>query len=129
MLPSGEPVLTRAERSTELAQSPNSDLTSSCPDGLRGRDGRDGRDGVAGSAGAPGRDGRDGERGDPGPIGPTGPQGPPGPLNGGVVYTCWGRTTCPLTSGTHMRAGPLAVAGTTREEALMFSACQMIQST
>ena len=102
MLPSGEPVLTRAERSTELAQSPNSDLTSSCPDGLRGRDGRDGRDGVAGSAGASGRDGRDGERGDPGPIGPTGPQGPPGPPNGGVVYTRWGRTTCPRTSGTQL---------------------------
>ena len=97
-----EPVLPRAERSTELSQSSDSDETSSCADGLRGRDGRDGRNGVAGSAGAPGRDGRDGERGGPGPVGPPGPQGPPGPPNGGVVYTRWGRTTCPLTSGTQL---------------------------
>ena len=34
-----------------------------------------------------------GERGLPGPTGPTA---------GGVVYTRWGRTTCPTTSGTQL---------------------------
>ena len=28
--------------------------------------------------------------------------GPPGPSTGGVVYTRWGRTTCPSTSGTQL---------------------------
>ena len=28
--------------------------------------------------------------------------GPPGPTTGGVVYTRWGRTTCPSTSGTQL---------------------------
>ena len=28
--------------------------------------------------------------------------GPPGPTTGGVVYTRWGRTTCPNTSGTQL---------------------------
>ena len=41
-------------------------------------------------------------KGDPGIIGPPGPQGPPGPLSGGLVYTRWGRTTCPSTSGTQL---------------------------
>ena len=67
-------------------------------DSYSGRDGRDGRDGVAGATGTPGRDGRDGEK-DPGLMGLPGPQGPPGP---GLVYTRWGRTTCPLTSGTQL---------------------------
>jgi hypothetical protein len=67
-----------------------------------GCNGRDGRDGVAGATGAPGRDGRDGMKGQPGVIGPQGPQGPPGPFNGGLVYTRWGRTTCPSTSGTEL---------------------------
>ena len=64
--------------------------------------GRDGRDGVTGATGAPGRDGTDGMMGDPGIICPPGPQGPPGPFNGGLVYTRWGRTTCPSTSGTEL---------------------------
>ena len=67
-----------------------------------GRDGRDGRDGVAGATGTPGRDGRDGEKGDPGLMGPPGPRGSPGPPIGGLVYTRWGRTTCPPTSGTQL---------------------------
>ena len=71
-------------------------------DSYSGRDGRDGRDGVAGATGTPGRDGRDGEKGDPGLMGPPGPQGPPGPPIGGLVYTRWGRTTCPPTSGTQL---------------------------
>ena len=32
--------------------------------------------------------------------GPPGPQGPPGPRNGGVVFTRWGKTTCPNITGT-----------------------------
>ena len=47
---------------------------------LRGRDGRDGRDGVKG------------EKGDKGEKGETGPAGP---KSGGVVYTRWGRKSCP----------------------------------
>ena len=64
--------------------------TSSFPyiEVLRGRDGRDGRDGV------PGPRGPQGQRGDQGVA------GPPGPRNGGVVYTRWGKSTCPSISGT-----------------------------
>ena len=35
-----------------------------------------------------------------GDKGEQGPQGPPGPRNGGVVFTRWGRTSCPTTEGT-----------------------------
>ena len=52
---------------------------------LRGQNGQDGKEG---------RDGRDGM------PGPPGPPGPPG--RGGVVYTRWGRTTCPSTLGTEL---------------------------
>ncbi len=41
----------------------------------------------------------DGERG---PSGNQGPPGPPGPSSGGVIYTRWGRTTCPNTPGTEL---------------------------
>jgi len=34
--------------------------------------------------------------------GDTGPAGPLGPTAGGAVYTRWGRTTCPTTSGTQL---------------------------
>ncbi|XP_019850451.1 PREDICTED: short-chain collagen C4-like isoform X1 [Amphimedon queenslandica] len=69
--------------------------------------GRDGRDGV------PGRDGVKGERGDKGEKGEkgeTGPVGQAGPKSGGVVYTRWGRKSCPtgaellyegITGGNH----------------------------
>ena len=78
--------------------------TSSLPyiEILRGRDGRDG---------LPGRDGKDGVRGDKGDPGATGPAGekgdpgvagPPGPSRGGVVYTRWGKTSCPNVSGTEL---------------------------
>ena len=66
---------------------------------LRGRDGHDG---------LPGRDGKDGEKGEKGDPGiqglpgTNGLQGPPGPSGGGVVYTRWGRTTCPDTPGTEL---------------------------
>ena len=68
---------------------------------LRGRDGRDG---------LPGRDGVKGERGDKGEKGETGPVGQAGPKSGGVVYTRWGRKSCPtgaellyegITGGSH----------------------------
>ena len=67
--------------------------------GLPGRDGEDGRDGRDGVAGRDGKDGEKGEKGDPGLLGPP---GPPGPSSGGVVYTRWGRTTCPDTPGTEL---------------------------
>ena len=35
-------------------------------------------------------------------MGLPGPQGSPGPPIGGLVYTRWGRTTCPPTSGTQL---------------------------
>ena len=52
---------------------------------LRGRDGLPGRDGV---------------RGLPGPPGPQGKEGSAGPKSGGATYTRWGKSTCPVISGT-----------------------------
>ena len=75
---------------------------------LRGRDGRDGHDGLPGSPGKDGKDGRDGRGGKDGEVGERGepgirgPSGPPGPSSGGVVYTRWGRTTCPDTPATEL---------------------------
>ncbi len=66
---------------------------------LRGRDGRDGLPGPHGRDGSDGKEGERGEKGDPGIAGPT---GPPGPHSGGMVYTRWGRTTCPDTQGTEL---------------------------
>ena len=43
--------------------------------------------------------GPQGQRGD---TGATVPQGPPGPRSGGVVYTRWGKTSCPNVSGTEL---------------------------
>ena len=43
-----------------------------------------------------------GVQGPSGPPGATGLSGPPGPSGGGVVYTRWGRTTCPDTPGTEL---------------------------
>ena len=51
--------------------------------------------------GLPGPPGPSGPRGMQGPPG-LGCQGPPGPSGGGVVYTRWGRTTCPDTTGTEL---------------------------
>ena len=79
------------------------------PPGADGRNGPPGRDGINGVDGAngqdspPGLDGRDGVDGDPGAQGPRGLQGPPGPAaQSGVVYTRWGRTTCPSGQGTEL---------------------------
>ena len=70
---------------------------------LRGRDGRDGPPGRDGEDGEQGERGDKGEEGDKGTQGPRGLQGPPGPAaQGGVVYTRWGRTTCPSGQGTEL---------------------------
>ena len=83
-------VLHRPQRSADVQNGGNSVNTSSSPyiEVLRGRDGRDGRDGV------PGARGPQGQRGDQGLA------GPPGPRSGGVVYTRWGKSSCPNVSGT-----------------------------
>ena len=82
--------LHRSQRSGDNQSRGNSVNTSSFPyiEVLRGRDGRDGRDGVPGP------------RGPQGQRGGQGIAGPPGPRNGGVVYTRWGKSTCPSASGT-----------------------------
>ena len=54
--------------------------------------GRDGRDGVSGRDGAKGERGDNGEKGE---KGETGAKGDAGPESGGVVYTRWGRKSCP----------------------------------
>ena len=63
---------------------------------LRGRDGRDG---------LPGRDGQKGERGDKGEKGDKGETGTVGATpksGGGVVYTRWGRKSCPNDTGAEL---------------------------
>ena len=96
--------LDRPQRNVPTGNRADSLNTSSLPyiEILRGRDGRDG---------LPGRDGKDGVRGDKGEPGTTGPAGekgdpgvagPPGPRSGGVVYTRWGKTSCPNVSETEL---------------------------
>ena len=92
-------ITSRVERTVEISETENGGQTAPYLEILRGRDGDDGRDG---SDGVPGRDGKDGEKGERGDPGIQGPLGPPGPSNGGVVYTRWGRTTCPDTPGTEL---------------------------
>ena len=88
--------LHRPQRSADTQSGGNSVNTSSFPyiEVLQGRDGRDGRDGV------PGPRGPQGQRGDQGQKGDQGVAGPPGPGNGGVVYTRWGKSSCPNVTGT-----------------------------
>lgn len=78
-------------------------LCVSLHDGRDGRDCRDGRDRLQGEKGD---SGPQGPPGSVGPAGPprtvTGPPGPPAPVSGGVVYTRWGRTTCPGMEGTNL---------------------------
>jgi len=91
----------RQQRSADTGNSVNK---SSLPyiEILRGRDGRDGlpgrdgKDGMRGDKGEPGATGLTGQKGDPGAT------GPPGPRSGGVVYTRWGKTSCPNVSGTEL---------------------------
>ena len=104
--------LPRTQRNTELSENTGEgENASTCSCSRDGRDGLAGRDGVAGRDGLPGRDGRDGKDeeigaqgalGENGNPGIQGPQGPPGRSGGGVVYTRWGRTTCPDTPGTEL---------------------------
>ena len=109
----------RLQRSAPTGNAIN---TSSLPyiEVLRGRDGRDGRDGIPGPHGPQGQRGETGPqgpvggRGEKGEQGANGPQGItgqkgeqgvaglPGPRNGGVVYTRWGKTSCPNITGTEL---------------------------
>ena len=57
--------------------------------------GRDGRDGLPGSPGLPGRDGQKGDPGLRGPPGPPGQAGTSATSSSGVVYTRWGKRSCP----------------------------------
>ncbi len=74
--------------------------------------GRDGRDGLPG---LPGEKGEQGPQGTTGEQGPQGIQGLPGQSGGGAVYTRWGRTVCPSTSGTQLVYEGL-VAGTEHQQ-------------
>lgn len=96
------------------------DTVQTCPTlqllhGKDGRDGTPGRDGRDGQPGVQGPIGQKGERGPPGgpqgppgvpglrgPTGLTSSAGPPGPSSGGVVYTRWGKSSCPSTTGTSL---------------------------
>ena len=69
-------------------------------DGHPGPRGPAGVEGPRGNHGIPGVPGRDGRRGLKGERGPTGLRGPPGPVGGGVMYTRWGKSTCPTVPGT-----------------------------
>ena len=90
-------------------------VTCRYADILMGRDGRDGLPGPAGEKGDKGEPGGPpglaGPEGPKGEQGPPGIEGPPGPSSGGAVYTRWGRTVCPPTSGTELVYKGLA-AGT-----------------
>ena len=67
---------------------------------LQGRDGRDGLPGPQGPPGRNGKNGKDGLMGQRGEQGKQGKRGPPGPPRGGVVYTHWGKDSCPnITTG------------------------------
>ena len=71
------------------------------PIGEPGPQGNDGTHGRPGEIGPPGLSGEPGVQGMPGPIGAPGlhglegKEGPPGLISGGVVYTRWGRSSCP----------------------------------
>ena len=63
---------------------------------MRGDKGEPGTTGLVGEKGDSGTTGLAGEKGEPGVA------GPPGPRSGGVVYTRWGKTSCPNVSGTEL---------------------------
>ncbi len=69
---------------------------------IKGKDGLPGPAGEKGDKGDIGVQGPVGLQGAEGEQGPPGIQGPPGPSSGGAVYTRWGRTVCPDTSGTEL---------------------------
>ena len=70
------------------------------PRGPVGEKGMNGDPGLRGPQGEQGPVGEKGMNGDPGLCGPQGEQRPQGPATGGVIYTRWGRTTCPTDQGT-----------------------------
>ena len=93
-------ILNRPQRSIQRTSAGNN--TSNNIPYIEVLHGRDGRDGLPGRDGRPGRDGPPGPRGHTGDRGPRGEQGPPGRIIGGVVYTRWGKTTCPNVTGTEL---------------------------
>ena len=70
--------------------------------GRKGQKGDRGYQGIQGQSGGQGPMGPTGRKGQKGERGVNGVRGPPGSSTGGVVYTRWGRTTCPSTSGTQL---------------------------
>ena len=73
--------------------------------GLKGQQGPPGLTGPQGPRGFAGSRGLKGERG------VNGLRGPPGSSTGGVVYTRWGKNTCPSTSGTQLLYAGRAAGG------------------
>ena len=57
---------------------------------------------LRGRDGLPGRDGEKGEQGELGIAGESGPPGLRGPASGGVLYTRWGKSSCPDIAGTEL---------------------------
>ena len=72
------------------------------PPGEHGLRGITGNMGPPGAPGLPGHYGLPGAQGEVGATGQRGPIGPPGPRSGGVVYTRWGKSSCPSTPGTEL---------------------------
>ena len=70
--------------------------------GATGPQGPSGPQGQSGETGAKGSHGPHGPKGERGEAGETGRQGLAGPRSGGVVYTRWGKTSCPNVSGTEL---------------------------
>ena len=108
--------ITKREATTAITEDDSHEykITSRYIDIIKGRDGRDGMLGPAGEKGDKGEvgvQGQVGSQGARGEQGPPGIEGPPGPSSGGAVYTRWGRTVCPATSGTELVYNGLA-AGT-----------------
>ena len=87
-------------RTTDSEGNGNGADTPPCLEILRGCDGQDGLPGKDGQQGKTGEKGGQGEKGEQGNKGDTGMQGPAG--QSGVVYTRWGRTTCPSGQGTEL---------------------------
>ena len=61
-----------------------------------------GQQDIQDQTGGQGPEGFAGIKGQKRERGVNGLRGPPGPTTGGVVYTKWGRTTCPNTTGTQL---------------------------
>ena len=80
--------------------------------GQKGERGLHGANGLRGPPGPMGTVGSKGQKGERGLHGANGLRGPPGHTSSGVVYTRWGRTTCPSSFGTQLLyAGRAAGSG------------------